>query len=190
MASEQTGYTNPLKVSISHIPDDGLGIDIKVAVESLQLSDAIEEAEFSEPFHLRGRFTKGLEQFYFQGKLQGAVDLPCSRCLEKSHHAFTIDMFVMFVSPASARREKAEEELDLRDEIDVYVHDGLQLDLAPAVYDQTVLALPLQPLCRSDCAGLCQVCGNNLNESSCDCNAFSGDHRFAPLQKLSFPEPS
>lgn len=186
MASEQTGYTNPLKVSISHIHDDGLSIDIKVTAESLQLSHVVEDVEFSEPFYLRGRFTKGMEQLYFQGKLQGVAYLPCSRCLEMSRHPFLVEMFAMFVPLSSARQD--DDEVELRDETDVYVHDGLQLDLAPAVYDQIVLALPLQPLCRTDCAGLCHICGNNLNESSCTCNTFSGDPRFALLQKLSFPE--
>ena len=60
----------------------------------------------------------------------------------------------------------------------------------PPVYDQVVLAFPVQPLCRPDCAGLCQICGGNRNEASCTCRAESGDPRFALLKNLSFSEPS
>jgi uncharacterized protein len=50
--------------------------------------------------------------------------------------------------------------------------------------ENVLLNLPLQPLCRADCRGLCPHCGVNLNESSCGCQVQEDDPRLAPLQHL------
>jgi uncharacterized protein len=58
------------------------------------------------------------------------------------------------------------------------------LDMTEAVRQYQVLAAPMQPLCRPDCAGLCPVCGQNLNESSCACPRDEYDPRWSALAKL------
>ena len=80
--------------------------------------------------------------------------------------------------------------LDFAAELDAYEHDGFRIDLEPLVRDQVVLAFPVQPLCRENCAGLCQVCGGNRNEQPCACPVDAGDSRFAVLKRLRFPESS
>ena len=130
------------------------------------------------------------EQVYFQGTVVGTLTTPCSRCVEPSSHDFEVEVQVMFLPPDAVGSREDTEAADLEDEPDVYVHDGVKLDLAPPVYDQVVLAFPVQPLCRSDCAGLCQVCGGNRNEMLCGCRAESGDQRFALLKNVAFSDPS
>lgn len=48
-----------------------------------------------------------------------------------------------------------------------YTGDKIGLDLMVA--DAVGVSVPLAPVCRPDCQGLCPVCGTNLNESACDC---------------------
>jgi len=62
------------------------------------------------------------------------------------------------------------------------------VDLAPLAHDAILLDLPLAPLCRSDCRGLCRYCGTDLNEASCDCQA-PLDARWATLDGLQFADP-
>jgi uncharacterized protein len=62
------------------------------------------------------------------------------------------------------------------------------LDLTEAVRQYRVLAAPMQPLCRPDCAGLCSVCGQNLNESPCACPREEYDRRWSALAKLAQQE--
>jgi uncharacterized protein len=57
------------------------------------------------------------------------------------------------------------------------------IDLAPLVHDAIFLDLPLAPLCREDCQGLCSQCGIDRNEGSCDCQA-PIDPRWAMLENL------
>jgi len=58
------------------------------------------------------------------------------------------------------------------------------LDLTEAVRQYRVLAVPMQPLCQADCAGLCPVCGQNLNESTCACPRDEYDPQWSALAKL------
>lgn len=72
---------------------------------------------------------------------------------------------------------------DDKDE-DTYSLAGEQLDLAPLVRDALLLALPLAPLCRPDCAGLCPTCGADLVEGPCGCDIDPADPRWAVLDEL------
>ncbi|MCX5757894.1 MAG: DUF177 domain-containing protein [Candidatus Hydrogenedentes bacterium] len=47
---------------------------------------------------------------------------------------------------------------------------GDEIDLAPAVWEEVVLAAPTKFLCRPDCAGLCPHCGANWNRGTCNCH--------------------
>lgn len=189
MALSQQGSIAALVVEILRIPEEGLPLEARVSAEELRLPEA-SDIVFGAPVKLLGRLTLIAEQVYFQGTVAGMMTVPCSRCVESSRHDFEVEIQVMFLSPGSSDSQEDPEVVGLEDEPDMYVHDGNKLDLAPAVYDQVVLAFPVQPLCRPDCGGLCQVCGGNLNESKCGCRPESGDQRFALLKNLSFSDPS
>ena len=189
VALSQQGSAAALAVDILRIPDEGLPLDVEVGVEELRLPQ-VAEITFPIPVRILGRLTRVAEQVYFQGAISGTMSAPCSRCVESAVHDFEVETQVMFLPPSAADPHEDAEAVGLEDEPDIYVHDGMKLDLAPPVYDQVVLAFPVQLLCRPDCAGLCQICGGNLNEASCACRTESGDPRFALLKNLSFSEPS
>jgi uncharacterized protein len=58
------------------------------------------------------------------------------------------------------------------------------LDLREAIRQNALLAIPMKPLCREDCAGLCQKCGQDLNEGQCDCTKPEIDPRWSKLADL------
>ena len=70
---------------------------------------------------------------------------------------------------------------------ETYLIENDFADLAPLVHDAIFLDLPLAPLCRDDCRGLCPQCGIDRNEASCDCRA-PGDPRWATLDGLRFTD--
>ena len=189
MALSQEGSAAALVVDVLRIPDEGLLLEVAVGAADLCLPEA-SEVDFPAAVKLLGRLTRVAEQVFFQGTVAGTVVTPCSRCVEASRHDFEVEVQVMFLPPGIADGDEDPEAVGLEDEPDIYVHDGMKLDLAPPVYDQVVLAFPVQPLCRPDCAGLCQVCGGNRNETPCGCRAESGDQRFALLKGLAFSDPS
>ena len=79
---------------------------------------------------------------------------------------------------AAGEREVGEEDLDTS----VYRDD--QIDLNEVLREQFYLALPMKPLCREDCAGLCPKCGTNRNTGTCSCATGFEDPRLAPLRGL------
>ncbi|WP_020661788.1 YceD family protein [Amycolatopsis benzoatilytica] len=76
----------------------------------------------------------------------------CSRCLDPLTEEVEVELTELFAYPGSVTEETTDE-----DEIPRLVDD--RIDLEPTVRDAVVLALPLAPLCREDCPGLCVECG-------------------------------
>ena len=72
---------------------------------------------------------------------------------------------------------------------EAYRYEGDTIDLAPLVHDAVFLELPLTPLCRETCRGLCVQCGIDLNDDTCECPA-PVDPRWAKLTELRFDEDS
>ncbi len=70
------------------------------------------------------------------------------------------------------------------DDEDTYALGTDFLDLAPLARDALLLSLPLAPLCRDDCAGLCPSCGADLAEGPCGCETEVKDPRWAALDVL------
>jgi uncharacterized protein len=58
------------------------------------------------------------------------------------------------------------------------------LDLSEAIRQNALLTIPMKPLCRDDCAGLCTNCGKDLNEGQCECGKEAVDQRWSKLVKL------
>jgi uncharacterized protein len=67
---------------------------------------------------------------------------------------------------------------------DAFAFDGEQIDLEPMVRELVLMELPLAPLCRDDCAGLCPTCGADLNAGPCGCARDVRDPRWAALDAL------
>ena len=63
---------------------------------------------------------------------------------------------------------------------------GDSVDVEPVVREAVLLELPLAPLCRTDCAGLCPQCGTDRNQMDCGCAQEVADHRWAGLDQLHF----
>lgn len=85
----------------------------------------------------------------------------CRRCLVEVTGLVEADVRELY------RQRRRRETTDADEE--TYPLDSEMLDLRPLVRDALLLELPLAPLCRDDCAGLCADCGANLNEGTCMC---------------------
>jgi uncharacterized protein len=99
---------------------------------------------------------------------------PCSRCLERAELPIAIE--------AREVDQPAASDEELRSP---YVEEGI-LDATSWLHDAIVLALPDKPLCKPDCAGICEVCGVSLNDvdSAEHSHPKPLDPRFARLREL------
>ena len=178
-----------LVVRIAQILQDGYVLDTTVSPASLQLPQG-DDAVVSQDVRVEGRLTRMAEQVYFQGRVRGVVAVLCSRCLKTTHADFIAETQIVFLPPTFDVSSNKEAGVSTTDELDLYIHDGTTLDLRPLVREQVVLAFPIQSLCHTDCAGLCQVCGGNRNEEACTCQSDSTDPRFAVLHQFRLPNSS
>ncbi|MFD7440613.1 YceD family protein [Streptomyces sp. NPDC059909] len=137
------------------------------------------------PMELELRLESVMEGVLVTGTVRATAEGECVRCLEPLHQEVAADFQEMFSYPdADDRgRPKAEPVDDAEDDEDrLFLEDGL-LGLEPVLRDAVVLALPMQPVCREDCAGLCPECGINLNDDP-DHHHDAVDIRWAALQGL------
>ena len=71
-----------------------------------------------------------------------------------------------------------------REDLDLEILRGGDIDLGEVAAEQVFLNLPTHPLCSTDCRGLCPVCGGNRNRVACACSDPEPDPRFAALAGL------
>ena len=62
--------------------------------------------------------------------------------------------------------------------------DDLHIDLLPLIREYLYLDIPISPVCKPDCKGLCPICGSDLNLSNCNHDEEDGDPRFSVLKAL------
>lgn len=138
------------------------------------------------PVELRIRLESVMEGVLVTGTARATAEGECVRCLEPVRQDVAADFQEMFSYPDAddrGRSKQAEPADDAEDDEDrLYIEDGL-FDLEPVLRDAVVLALPMQPVCRETCAGLCSECGIRLDENP-DHHHDAVDIRWASLQGL------
>ena len=70
------------------------------------------------------------------------------------------------------------------DDVDFAPFEGDEIDLGELFREQILLAIPMTPLCREECKGLCPVCGADLNAGECSCERGEIDPRWSALADL------
>ncbi len=162
------------KVPIDKIIDrPGEYRDIRVQQELPEVSTALAVLS-SDPIDAHLRAESVVEGVLVTGRVHGLARYACARCLEEIVGDVDLNVCEMYVAPG---HEAPPEE-------DSYKIEGLEMDLEPMLRDAVALALPLNPLCREDCAGLCARCGKDLNGGPCGCKEEEMDPRWAALSEL------
>ena len=118
------------------------------------------------PVELTGTLTRVRRGYELEATLAGAVTLGCVRCLESFEHPLSFPFHLLFVG--AERPQPGETQLQAGD-CDLYTHTEGKVDLAAVAREQVYLQLPLKPVCREGCRGLCPSCGEDLNRSTCRC---------------------
>ena len=128
------------------------------------------------------RFTRTVSGVLGDVRASGTVEMACIRCLKPSAQ----EVSVAFCDEFHSRIEvNTGVPLPTPDEEDPFYINELHLvDLEQALREYVLLALPMQPLCKADCKGLCSHCGIDLNLETCNCGEPEEDERFAALRSL------
>ena len=120
------------------------------------------------------------DEVVVEGRVQTSGRATCVRCLEE--FAVAVDEPFRLVARVVPDDEVKGDTGD--DDFALVPQSAPQWDLSAAMRDFIVLAVPGNPLCRLDCAGLCSGCGRNLNTESCVCSQPAPSGPLARLRTL------
>lgn len=117
-----------------------------------------------------------------RGNLHTDIEVTCSRCLNSCLYPLALAIEEEYFPSTDVLTGAP---IAVPEQSDYFTIDEQHiLDLDEVIRQLALLASPMKPLCKGNCAGLCPSCGHNLNLGSCDCPNQEVDSRWARLQKL------
>lgn len=144
-----------------------LDTEIQLDIEKIEYD--YNDITFNKPLVFKGNLHNINKILTVEGSVNVEFDIHCYLCNEQYIYSQVIEIKEVF------RQSPEEEEYDILSD---------KIDLEKAVIDNIILQLPTQFVCKSDCKGMCQVCGKNKNLENCDCNYEKIDPRLEKLKDL------
>jgi len=181
---------------VADITAEKLSLIGEVTAEELGLTEA--DAMIRGPLSVSLDLMKADDMIAVTGVLEGTAVRQCVRCLNEYDDALVFSVHVAFAKEGKETKKEARKEPrtgvrqsktvvvgkshptpvksdaeieEENDGDDRYLYQGDHVELAPMLREHVILAAPMQPLCRENCAGLCARCGKDLNEGPCQCPA-------------------
>lgn len=111
------------------------------------------------------------------GRCDCRVTYPCDRCLKETAVPCIADISLDF--PVADGRIQV-----TADDPEDFVENGRIIDLSAVLSEELLIGKPEKVLCRPDCKGLCPICGQDLNEGSCNCEKYVPDPRMQAFQDV------
>jgi uncharacterized protein len=171
MSQARTTIIDLSRLSLAH--GEGKRLDVPVELDPFELAGQTYVANPASPT-VRLEVSRPSGGFAFRLRFPVHIEGPCMRCLEPAGLDLEVES-----------REVDQSTTDDPELRSPYVYED-ELDIGRWAHDATLLALPTRLLCRADCAGLCAVCGESLNDSDpADHEHDTGkDPRWAALDNL------
>jgi uncharacterized protein len=132
------------------------------------------------------------ENIHIEGELSGSLDAECARCNRRYRHALR-DSFRLILAPLGEADQPDDPEgaqalvrsgLWLGEDLETARYRGSEIELDGFFAELISLEIPMQPLCDSECPGLCPVCGTDRSKEKCSCEDTKPDSPFAVLAAL------
>lgn len=134
------------------------------------------------PVNWRGQVVFADPGYFLRARLSYEQTLSCNRCLKPIVERAESDVELM-IQVERSPETGSEHALHEQDLGILYIEDE-RLSTDPILIEQLQLNIPMKPLCRDDCQGLCPACGADLNAGACSCEEPLADPRWAALASL------
>jgi uncharacterized protein len=134
------------------------------------------------PVRVQGQISRIEGGFSLDAEIGYGGRLECSRCL--AHYPFRTDerfSMLLYKKPAAVEKEISLE----RGDLDAFFYQDAEVSLDPIAEERIQMSIPMKPLCREDCLGLCAGCGQDLNTEECRCEKTTVDPRWEALRSIS-----
>ena len=135
------------------------------------------------PVHSAAEISLSGERVSVAGRLEADLELTCCRCLNHFAKCFQKNFKLEYWPDPEVGTEGDEFALSYQDLV-VGFYRNDELDLSAVICEQILLEIPMKPVCREACKGLCDQCGADLNSSDCKCERSRLDPRLAALWEL------
>jgi len=154
-----------VEIDLRDLPDGASELDLELDAASFSL--AKEDVELEGPLHVHLHLDRRADEIWIRGNAEGKARQECSRCLADYGQNLDLefDVFCAKVQNPNVVSHKAVDEEDGG----IHLHDGRTLSIDGEIREAVILGLPMKPLCREACAGLCPRCGEDLNQGPCRC---------------------
>lgn len=147
-----------MKIDVSEILKmEGASLEIKYEGPLEELNSTGLDIKFEDFVNFIGRVENSNGILKLNGNLRVNYSTLCFRCLKEVKGILDLTVNENFVAG-----EKSED-------IEAYTYEGKFIEIDKMLIDNIILNIPMKQLCSKACKGLCQRCGVNLNEKSCDC---------------------
>ena len=152
--------------------------------------------ELAAPFEMALTAHTMGQDLHFEGAIRGEIELECGRCLARYRHRLR-EPFRLVLEPAGLREPAdpeaaavlSREGLCLGEEFETGWYRGNEIHLDSFCLEVISLALPVVPVCREECLGLCAQCGVDRNGGACGCDEVKPKSPFDVLAALRDGEP-
>lgn len=176
-----------MRIKIVDIPDEGLSISGEETIRPDSRAEG-DPCWLPAPARYELEMNRVGTTVRVRGRVSAGVECQCGRCLTEFPVPVASAVQLELVPADSIADSAADREYLLSgEEMNVAVYRNEEIDLADLVYEQIQLSLPMSPVCREDCRGLCPVCGSNLNEAPCAGHEDRGESPFSALAALMKP---
>lgn len=162
-------------LSEQHKPID---TTVSCEMEEFQMKSGVYPVTGREDAHIRVEYA-GEKKLKVQGTCRLVIEIPCDRCLSSVPVEFPLEFSREVQTGASESGSEENDELDENNYI-----DGYHLDVDRLLYNEILVGWPMKVLCSESCKGICNVCGQNLNEGTCDCEDTGLDPRMSVIRDV------
>lgn len=168
------GWIQALQWNVSQLLKSAVGSEREYEIDEPPFQ------ELAAPIVGTARLMRTPEGILVTADLRTALSSVCSRCLERFTTPLAFTLVEQFYPTLDINTGVRLEKPD-----DSFALDAQHiLDLDEPVRQYALLRIPIKPLCKEDCLGLCPSCGTNLNQQSCNCSQEHSDDRWEALKAL------
>jgi uncharacterized protein len=131
-----------MKIQVNRIPEEGLREHATYDPSKLDMER--QDIRLADPIEVDAVVNKTDDELLVEVDIECSMRMECARCLEQFETVLRTDaLFNYEVKPSDI------------------------IDITDDVRQEIILGYPMIPVCRSDCRGLCRICGQNLNQGGC-----------------------
>jgi uncharacterized protein len=166
-----TNPRRPFRLNVGFVVHQEVGYkhEFPFEFERIQISDDLDLHHF-EGVATIGRTPQGL---LIQAEFSAEIVLECVRCLNEYKYSLIWDFTELYAFNSKSVSES-----------NLILPEDAQIDLQPLIREYALLNIPIKPLCKANCKGLCAVCGEDLNLSDCGHRKITEESPFSALKDL------